>query len=134
MNSHDFSSRSDREGTKTINAAVMAQLRDATGGGFERVVELFLKNLPARVQEVTRAWGAGDRVAFRQATHKLKGTGVAFGADRLSRLCEVLESRLDRDDGEGTEVPVPEVLECLVAEGEAVRRTLLNLLREGTSG
>jgi len=57
----------------------------------QRIVDLYLKNLPLGVAAVREACEAGDAHALEAAAHKLKGSSGTLGAKRIAELCERLE-------------------------------------------
>jgi HPt (histidine-containing phosphotransfer) domain-containing protein len=64
----------------------------------QRIVELYLKNLPLSVAAVRAACDGGDSAALEAAAHKLKGSSGTLGARRVEELC----SRLEAIGREGT--------------------------------
>ncbi|MBF0399440.1 MAG: response regulator [Magnetococcales bacterium] len=117
------------DGTPTESDAIrlplLDQLREETGPGFERVVSLFLKNFPARLDALSAAWQAKDWEALRQASHKLKGTSATYGAARFAGCCANLERHVAQ--GGATE-KIPAMLEEILTEGRRVQRELEQFL------
>lgn len=73
----------------------MKRLDDVTGGDSEfaiELVELFLSDSQATCGRLTNAAGNGDPEPVRREAHKLKGSAMNLGADRLGELARVLES------------------------------------------
>jgi HPt (histidine-containing phosphotransfer) domain-containing protein len=110
-----------------INPQTLKRLQNETGPGFQRVLALFLKNLPNRLDALSSAWQAKDWEELRQAAHKLKGVSATFGAERFSGCCAMLE----QEAAQGTLLEgVPEILEELLAEGERARQELQRFLSD----
>jgi CheY-like chemotaxis protein len=58
----------------------------------QRIIDLFLKNLPLGVATVRAACAAADSRALEAAAHKLKGSSGTLGAARVAELCNRLEA------------------------------------------
>jgi CheY-like chemotaxis protein len=58
----------------------------------QRIVDLYLKNLPLTVAAVRAACDTGDSRALETAAHKLKGSSGTLGAKRVAELCARLET------------------------------------------
>ncbi|MBF0096984.1 MAG: Hpt domain-containing protein [Magnetococcales bacterium] len=115
---------SSQGGERCINHEKLHHLRLETGTGFERVLALFLKNLPGRLSALSEAWLGNDRLLLRQTAHKLKGTSATFCADDFSLLCAQLEKSAEEAPAEHIE----QLLQQVAAEGEQVRIALHDLL------
>lgn len=55
------------------------------------IIELFFELAPTRIAEIGRALAAGDACAAQSGAHKLKGSCVVLGFERLTLLCEAIE-------------------------------------------
>ncbi|MBF0627570.1 MAG: response regulator [Magnetococcales bacterium] len=110
-----------------LDPQILAQLKEETGRGFGRIVELFLKNLPERLDALQIAWQNQDFETIRQVSHKLKGTSSTFGAGRFSTLCAELEQLALRKDDP---VRIQERLNNIQEEGRQVQRHLESLLED----
>ncbi|MEO5364094.1 MAG: Hpt domain-containing protein [Magnetococcus sp. DMHC-8] len=108
-----------------IRAQALAQLQTATGAGFGRLLALFLKNLPGRLETLTNAWQADDLATLQQTAHQLKGIVAAYGAEELARRCAVLEHSLLQ--GNGT-ADMPAMLAAIHTESDRVRQALQHFL------
>ncbi|MFW5875375.1 MAG: response regulator [Myxococcota bacterium] len=85
-----------------------------------KVVQLFLKHVPAQIASIEEAVAEGEAEALRASAHKLKGSSSAIGAHRMAELCKRLQLL-----GEAGEVgPARPDLEALRAEYDAVARKL----------
>jgi signal transduction histidine kinase/CheY-like chemotaxis protein/HPt (histidine-containing phosphotransfer) domain-containing protein len=58
----------------------------------QRIIDLFLKNLPLGVAAVRAACDVSDSRALEAAAHKLKGSSSTLGAARVAELCNRLEA------------------------------------------
>ncbi|MBF0271951.1 MAG: response regulator [Magnetococcales bacterium] len=110
-----------------IDPDTLAQLKEETGRGFVRVLEMFLKNLPGRLDALRTAWEMHDSEGLRQVSHKLKGTSSTFGAARFSGLCAELEQLVVR---EAALALLQDSLNQVLEEGSAVQKQLEAVLRE----
>jgi HPt (histidine-containing phosphotransfer) domain-containing protein len=76
----------------TIDRATFDSLRDTTGAEFVgELVDTFLEEAPAMLQELRGAFAAGDADKFRRAAHSLKSNSNTFGALALGALARELE-------------------------------------------
>ncbi|MBF0213866.1 MAG: Hpt domain-containing protein, partial [Magnetococcales bacterium] len=110
-----------------IDQETLSQLKDETGRGFIRIVEMFLKNLPGRLEALQQARESRDSETLRQVAHKLKGTSSTFGATRFSTLCAELEQLANRDPSQDT---LQEMLNQVQEEGQEVQKYLESVLNE----
>ena len=103
------------------------ELRARLGPGLDslltKVIPVYLRELPGRLDKLRQALEAGDAASLAQYCHGLKGTSKSIGAVELAELCSTYE--LAGYDGE---LPSREQFEdfCDLAErtGAALRRTL----------
>ncbi|MEO5349867.1 MAG: ATP-binding protein [Magnetococcus sp. YQC-3] len=113
-----------------INLQTLDRLQSETGPGFQRVLGLFLKNFPDRLEALSSAWQADNREALRQAAHKLKGTAATFGAEQFAGCCALLEQAA----AQGTIMTsIPGILEEIMAEGERTRQALQRFLSDASA-
>jgi HPt (histidine-containing phosphotransfer) domain-containing protein len=56
-----------------------------------KLIGLFLRQVPIELANVDAALGRGDRTAWKDVAHKLKGSCRAVGASRMADRCEKLE-------------------------------------------
>ncbi|MGH2720574.1 MAG: Hpt domain-containing protein [Actinomycetota bacterium] len=81
-------------------------------GGVEvlgQVIELYLRELPARSAALLDAARLGDCAALDVAAHRLKGASGTLGAERLATLCCRLERLGHAGSCEGAGEQVAEV-------------------------
>ena len=55
------------------------------------LIENWLEDTPARLEEIMRLAGGSDQVLLRRAAHSLKGSSSLFGLNRISELCREIE-------------------------------------------
>ena len=68
------------------------ELQDATGAEFvAELVDTFLQEAPAMLDDLRHALAARDADTFRRAAHSLKSNGNTFGALALGALARDLE-------------------------------------------
>ena len=85
-----------REGTgmaqSPIDLATFNELRDAVGDVFAaELVDTFLEEAPAILDELRAALAMSDAVAYRRAAHSLKSNGATFGAVTLASMARDAE-------------------------------------------
>jgi CheY-like chemotaxis protein/HPt (histidine-containing phosphotransfer) domain-containing protein len=90
------SPRESAASDSTIDTSVLAGLRelrepDEPDDPVAELIDLFLRDTPARVRSMESAIRQSDAPALRDAAHSLKGSSNNLGARRLSKLCADLE-------------------------------------------
>jgi CheY-like chemotaxis protein/HPt (histidine-containing phosphotransfer) domain-containing protein len=82
-------------GEPVLDHEVLQELRSLTPDGslLAEVVETFLGGAPDHISQLEAAVVAGDPVAVRQCTHRLRGESSAVGAVELAALCRSLEDQ-----------------------------------------
>lgn len=65
-----------------------------------RLLQTFLRTVPAQVTALVQAAAAGDLTVTRGQAHKLKGSASSIGALRMSKLCETIQFAADRGEAE----------------------------------
>lgn len=87
-----------------IDADAIGRLREIeTAGNYglvHRVLQQFLVDGEALVNEIARAISARDHAAARQAAHTLKSSSAYLGADRLRTCCVRIEEAAANSDAE----------------------------------
>ncbi len=110
-----------------IDPAAIEALRELSPGDdtfLKEIVQIFLEDTPARINDVRVTYGVADTVAFIRAAHTIKGSSSNLGAERLRRTAERIEHAARKSGLAGLENAVAE----LEAEFAAVRRELSALL------
>ncbi len=109
-----------------IDRATFAELRDTTGSDFVReLVDAFLAEAPAMLDELRDALAKDDADRFRRAAHSLKSNSHTFGAMSLGALARELElGGLPVAQAQGTQALVP------VAAEYARAAAALTMLRD----
>jgi HPt (histidine-containing phosphotransfer) domain-containing protein len=80
----------------TLDPSVLQELKelqDASAGSdlFAELVQLFLDDLPDRLEGIRDAIATRDPENLRRESHRLKGSSQQMGAAKLSALCAELE-------------------------------------------
>jgi HPt (histidine-containing phosphotransfer) domain-containing protein len=82
--------------TFTVDPEALEMLRSLPGdqGGdlLSELIVLFIPHGQKLLSAATAAIAQEDAHALAEAAHSLKGSGAQFGADRLVKLCGVLEA------------------------------------------
>jgi histidine phosphotransfer protein HptB len=110
----------------TIDVATFEELKATAGDDFVReLVDTFLVEAPAMLDDLRAAYAAGNADTFRRAAHSLKSNSNTFGALTLGKLAKDLEL--------GGMSPVREAngapLEALEFEFARVAKALAELAR-----
>jgi two-component system, sensor histidine kinase and response regulator len=92
-----------------------------------KMVGLFLKNAPDRMEEIRAGLEEGDAPRAERGAHSLKSSAGNLGAERLRRLCQYLEDAAEEGRLEDARALHPLVL-------EAYRRTIQALELSRTPG
>ena len=110
-----------------LDAAILAELRDATGGDAEFIVDLvetYVTEGAANLEGILAAAAAGDPVSIVRPAHTLKSSSASLGAMRLSAIAKAIEEagRAAVSDGLKEEAELAratwlETLEAFVAAG-----------------
>ena len=78
-----------------LDRAVMATLRQLTTPGepdvLTEVLQLFLQEVPPRIDRLRIAYAAGNIEEVYRAAHSLKGSAGNIGAERLMGVCRKLD-------------------------------------------
>jgi FOG: HPt domain len=110
-----------------LDDAVLAELRESTGGDDDFVRELvdaYVGEATGYLDAMTAAAAAADAAAIVRPSHTLKSSSATMGAMRLSAICRGIEeaARAGRSDGLAADVEQARVtwaatLEALTAAG-----------------
>jgi HPt (histidine-containing phosphotransfer) domain-containing protein len=110
-----------------IDIDVFRQLQDTAGADFVvELVDAFLGEGPAMLDELRGARAAADAERFRRTAHSLKSNGLTFGATTLGRLARELEL-----NGLGSDAAADE---AAIAAIEVAFADAAEMLRELTRG
>ncbi|MEO5345376.1 MAG: response regulator [Magnetococcus sp. YQC-9] len=116
---------------QVIDPELLAQLKSETGSGFGRILEIFLKNFPTRLDALRAAWETHDSEGLRQVAHKLKGTSSTFGATRFANACAELEQLSVR---QAALTHLQEALDKVLKEAGKMQKRLEALLADAKLG
>jgi len=71
---------------------------------FQDLVNYFVGELPARIDQLQHAADQGDIGAIRTLTHQLKGCAAGYGFAELGKRAGVIEGNIDRTPDHTAEV------------------------------
>ena len=75
-----------------IDPATFAELQESAGADFViELVQTFLEEAPAMLQELRDALASGNAEGYRRAAHSLKSNSLTFGARTLGALAREQE-------------------------------------------
>lgn len=84
------------EGQPTLDRRALDELASLQSGDgpdlVSELIQLYLGDLPDRIEGIRTAIGRVDSEALRREAHRLKGSSQQMGAARLAALCKELES------------------------------------------
>ena len=89
-----------------LDQSVIESLRQLTPPGepdvLAQVLQLFLQEVPPRIDRLRNAWIARDIEEVHRAAHSLKGSAGNIGAQRLFAVCRQLDDRQQPADSAAT--------------------------------
>jgi HPt (histidine-containing phosphotransfer) domain-containing protein len=112
-----------------LDPAVLESLRQLTAPGepdvLAEVLQLFMADVPTRIERLRGAWQTGDAVTVQRAAHSLKGSAGNIGAHQLLAVC----SRLDELGRSGDLSALAPLVVSLEAEYGRVESEIQRLIR-----
>jgi HPt (histidine-containing phosphotransfer) domain-containing protein len=80
-----------------LDPAVIATLRNLTPPGepdvLTEILQMFLQEVPPRIERLRNAWTAGNIEEMRRAAHSLKGSAGNIGAHALHAVCSAIDDQ-----------------------------------------
>ncbi|MBN1323475.1 MAG: PAS domain S-box protein [Methanotrichaceae archaeon] len=99
--------RASRPQTPALDQRILEGLRELQEEGEPDIVcelgELFMSNLPGRLESMRSALHQGDATALFRAAHDMKSSSANIGALRLSEICRQVEMMGRSGDLDGAE-------------------------------
>ncbi|MBF0381901.1 MAG: PAS domain S-box protein [Magnetococcales bacterium] len=108
----------------SIDMAVIEQLKKDFDDDIEPIVQSFLTNLPLNLDTIVDAFAKGDLNGVSKAAHKLKGTSLIVGAQKLADMNKQMEAI----DKSGQALDGQNLLSNILKEAKAVEKELVTLL------
>ena len=90
-----------------------------------RLVKMFGDTTPGMLRDIRQAANAGDWSGMGSAAHRLKGSCVSLGAQRMAEICQTLQHQGEAGEGQG----VPGLLDELEDLYQPTFQALQNLVR-----
>lgn len=121
---------------EVLDPTILGELLDL-GGEEDRefvveLVDLFLRDAPAKVEAIVEGAMAGDLERVERAAHSLKGSAGNLGAIALQRLAETLQNA-GRTGDRSTVVSAAPRIESVFGEARtALRGFTASLCAQGT--
>jgi HPt (histidine-containing phosphotransfer) domain-containing protein len=85
--------------TRLLDPGAFVRLREWGGDTLVgKMVELFLKNAPERLEEVREGLEGRDAHRAERGAHSLKSSAGNMGAERLRILCQLTENAAEDED------------------------------------
>lgn len=66
----------------------------ATDPDMADLVELFVSEMPARIESLSKAWESRDYESLKRLAHQLKGASAGYGFPTIGAAAGVVEERL----------------------------------------
>lgn len=82
----------------TVNTAEALARLDDDREIYEELIEAFLQDSPADMNNLRTAVSALDMVKIAYHAHKIKGAALTLGAERLSNCAEILEKAARKEE------------------------------------
>lgn len=115
--------------TPVLDRAVIDTLRQLTPPGepdvLTEVLQMFLDEVPPRLERLRNAWVAGNIQEVHRAAHSLKGSAGNVGARRLYDVCKQLDEL-----GKAGDTASSALVDSLMAEYRVVEAEMNQLLRK----
>ena len=112
-----------------LDPAVVESLRQLTPPGepdvLKEVLQLFLDDVPGRIERLRAAWQAGSAVEVQRCAHSLKGSAGNIGASHLLAVCRQLDDRGKSGDLSN----LPGLVASLDAEYDRVAAEIQQLIK-----
>lgn len=111
-----------------LDPAVIDSLRQLTPPGepdvLKEVLQLFLADVPGRIERLRTAWQAGNALELQRAAHSLKGSAGNIGAHALLAVC----SAIDEQGRSGDLTRLDDLIASLGAEYAQVETEIRQLI------
>ena len=123
-------SSADSAGTPVVDLKMIDQLLELADGEdtiLREIIEVFLEDAPARIEQMRATLSADDAQSLHEAAHTLKGSCSNLGLAVLQEACAELDKRARAGALDEAAVCLAAV-EAAFAEG---REALLEMLEEG---
>ncbi len=93
------------------DAIAMLQSMSSDDGGqfFNELIDIFLGDTPARIEEVRAALSGGDLSTGQRAAHSIKGAAGNFGATQLAHLAHEIEQLAKNSDLSAMAIALPKL-------------------------
>jgi HPt (histidine-containing phosphotransfer) domain-containing protein len=117
--------------TPVLDRQVIETLRQLTPPGepdvLTEVLQMFLSEVPPRLERLRNAWAAGDIQGVYRAAHSLKGSAGNIGAQRLYDVA----AQLDELGRAGDAAGIAPLMDALRTEFDKVEDEIRRLLAAG---
>ena len=81
---------------------------DTDGAFLRELIEIYLQDTPARFAELDATFASGDAPGLMRAAHTIKGSSGNFGASRLAKLAQEIETHAKAANLPAAAAVVPE--------------------------
>jgi CheY-like chemotaxis protein len=113
-----------------VNPRTLESMRNMSDSLFEKVIRVYLRELPNCVERICVALAKNDADALRKSAHGLKSSSANVGAERLVEICTALELMGRRGAG----AQGPEHIREIEMESARVRSALQAAVLEEYAG
>ncbi|MBF0352140.1 MAG: Hpt domain-containing protein [SAR324 cluster bacterium] len=89
----------------------------------DKIVRMFIDKTPPMIEDIKRHFQAGEILLMNEASHKLKGSGLAIGAGPFAAICETLQHKAENESAE-----IPSLLADLEQSYQQLSQELLKII------
>jgi len=111
--------------TEVLNEVALAQLKELDGDDGESLLvsifELYIADAPEHLTKITKAIEDSNGNVLSEESHKLKSTSANIGAEKLTTICQTLETYGSNDQLSRATELLPEFQKALEEVLEAVQ-------------
>ena len=104
-----------------LDAATLAELRELHGGGLLELLELYLDDVGSQMPRLLAEIDRGETDSVALSAHRLKGSSLAVGAQRVGAIAAELEIRAKAGDRDSAVDLVRSLEQAVNDTGAALR-------------
>jgi HPt (histidine-containing phosphotransfer) domain-containing protein len=107
-----------------MNLLVPEALHSLPAAILPRLVDMFATTTPALLDEIRQYAAQGKLTDMAKSAHKLKGSCVSLGAERMAHLCKDLQHKGETNDATNVALEADELAELYPQTLAAMRQAL----------
>jgi len=109
-----------RSGNSVIDQAFLADLREQIGDAVDRILGVFIEDLPGYIDRLREASRDCDSLSITRIAHTIKGAAANIGANRLSEKA----LQLEEEASSGVKSSYEGLVSALIYESNLVRHVI----------